>query len=79
MPKIFISYRRDDIPLVADQIYKWLIQRVPEDDVFMDVDSIQYGTDFLASIERHIILTDVVLVPIGPRWNGQPDERKLMI
>ncbi len=79
MPKIFISYRRDDIPLVADQIYRWLIQRVPEDDVFMDVDSIQYGTDFLASIERHIILADVVLVPIGPRWNGQPDERKLMI
>ncbi len=43
----------------------------------MDVDSIHYGTNFLASIERHIILADVVLVLIGPLYKGQPGERRL--
>lgn len=77
-PKVFISYRRNDVPQVAKQMYSELVRHFPKEDVFMDVDSIQYGSNFLASIEQHIILADIVLVLIGPRYNGQPGERRLM-
>lgn len=76
--KVFISYRRNDVPQVAKQMYEELVRHFPKEDVFMDVDSIQYGSNFLASIEQHIILADSVLVLIGPRYNGLPGERRLM-
>lgn len=66
--KIFISYRRDDSVLAAKLLHNELAGHFGEDDVFMDIDDIGYGDDFVAAIERHLADADVVVAVIGPRW-----------
>ena len=43
--KIFISSRRDDSRYQARQVYRALVNLLPADNVFMDVDSIPPGQD----------------------------------
>ncbi len=67
---IFISYRRDDSILAAKLIHDALTARFrePGDVVFMDIDNIGYGDDFVDVIDHHLDSADRVLVVIGPRW-----------
>lgn len=67
-PKIFISYRRDDEPGFSGRIYDRLAERFGRDAVFMDVDSIPPGADFVDHLERSVAEADVVLAIIGPGW-----------
>src|SRR5437588_12085799 len=46
MPKIFISYRRDDSEHITGRIYDHLEPRFGHDNVFMDVDAMLLGVDF---------------------------------
>jgi hypothetical protein len=73
MPKIFICYRRDDSIETAGRIYSWLDMRLPEGDVFLDVDTISPGTNFRSAISN-ALATDVqvVLVIIGRNWIETP-------
>ena len=66
--RIFISYRRDDSMLGAAYLYEQLTARFGKAQVFMDVDDIGYGDDFIDAIDRELAAADVVLVVIGPRW-----------
>jgi CHASE2 domain-containing sensor protein len=66
--KVFISYRRDDSALAAKLLHGELARHFGEDGVFMDIDDIGYGDDFVAAIDRHLADADVVVVVIGPRW-----------
>jgi hypothetical protein len=50
LQRIFISYRRDDTQFAASALNDGLRNRLPEADVFMDLDSIPPGADF----EEHI-------------------------
>ena len=52
MPKIFISYRRNDSASNAGRIYDRLEGRFGQGQVFMDVDTIKPGLDFVDVVDR---------------------------
>lgn len=65
--RVFISYRRDDCAAHAG----WLadtLRRHHAGQVFLDVDTIALGENFVKRIEREIERCDVVLVLIGREW-----------
>jgi len=68
VPKIFISYRRDDSQGYAGHIYERLAMVFGADAVFMDVDDIAPGTDFVRTLENSVGSCDVMLALIGNRW-----------
>lgn len=68
MPKLFISYRRDDSAGFAGRLTDALEQRLGAGSVFRDVDDIRPGEDFEAVIERGLRQVQAVLVVIGPGW-----------
>lgn len=53
MPKILISYRRDNSRDIAGRICDRLAEELGKDSVFMDVDSIPTGVDFTEYIADH--------------------------
>ncbi len=78
MPKIFLSYRRQESPGVAGRIYDRLCSHFGDDAVFMDVDSIPLGVDFREHIASEVGQCEVMLAVIGPRWVGVAgDPRRL--
>ena len=72
--RIFISYRRSDCQSVANGLNDGLRNRLPDAQVFMDLDSIPPGADFEEHIREEIDQCDVVLVLIGDEWlTPEPD------
>ncbi len=71
MPRIFLSYRRQDSIGVAGRIYDRLRAHFGNDAVFMDIDSISFGEDFREHIDAAVGQCDVVLAVIGPKWAGE--------
>ena len=65
---IFISYRRDDSLGSAGRLYDRLLEYFPSERIFMDVDVIEPGQDFVEVIENAVHSCDVVLAIIGSRW-----------
>jgi hypothetical protein len=65
---IFISYRRDDAPHLAGRLYDRLAARFPKDRIFIDVDNLDPGVDFVEAIERTVGACDVLIAVIGRRW-----------
>ena len=68
---LFISYRRDDTEGFAGWLAELL--RNPSDgsaadDVFLDVDDIPPGRDFVEDMLAAVGRADAVLVMVGPRW-----------
>jgi formylglycine-generating enzyme required for sulfatase activity len=74
MPKIFISYRRDDSAGMAGRIYDWLEARFGRDNLFMDVDAIPFGVDFREHLHNAVGQCDVLLAVIGRNWVGPTPE-----
>jgi formylglycine-generating enzyme required for sulfatase activity len=66
--KVFISYRRDDARWPAREIYRALKQVLPRDHVFMDIDSIPIGVDFVEFLEGWVEQCDIMLTLIGVEW-----------
>ena len=56
MPKIFISYRRNDSATSAGRIYDHLINHFGQGQVFMDVDTIRPGLNFVEVVEQALYL-----------------------
>ncbi len=54
MPKIFISYRRNDSAPSAGRIYDRLEGRFGQGQVFMDVDTIRPGLDFVEVVQQAV-------------------------
>jgi len=73
MPRIFISYRRDDSAGQAGRLYDHLVRHYGEDEVFMDVDGIDLGTGFAAALERALADCEALLVVIGRNWTQLAD------
>jgi len=46
MPKIVVSYRRQDSEAITGRIRDRLANHYGEQSVFMDIDSIPFGADF---------------------------------
>src|SRR5258705_4080847 len=58
----------------AGRLHDRLAQTFGRDKLFMDVDHIPAGTDFVAHLNSQVAECDVVLVVIGPNWLSAKDE-----
>jgi tetratricopeptide (TPR) repeat protein len=67
MPRIFISYRRDDTAGHAGRLYDGLTIRFGKNRVFMDLE-IEAGLNFEEVIRNEVASCDVCLVLIGRQW-----------
>ena len=77
---LFICYRRSDASAEARVVYEALRRRYGRDSLFMDVDSILPGGDWVQGIDEAIGRCDVLLAIIGPEWTGVTDrEGKLRL
>ena len=72
--QIFISYRREDASYPAGRLYDNLHIRFPQNEIFMDVDSLKPGIDFVKTIEERVGACDVLVAVIGKRWLSAADE-----
>ena len=74
MDGIFINYRRDDSAPYAGRLYDHLRRSFPGQKVFMDIDAIDPGEDFVDAINRTLESSRVVLAVIGRTWTAATDE-----
>jgi TIR domain len=72
--QIFISYRRQDASYPAGRLYDNLHNRFPQNEIFMDVDSLKPGIDFVQTIEERVGACDVLVAVIGKHWLSAADE-----
>jgi hypothetical protein len=75
MAGIFINYRRDDAPGVAGRLYDHLARRFPKRDLFMDVDAMKPGFDFVKQLDAQVSQCDALLAVIGPQWLAARDDK----
>lgn len=68
MARIFISYRRDDSGGFAGRLYDHLVRQFGDEKIFMDVDTIGLGVDYVEEINKSIDGVDVFLAVIGRDW-----------
>jgi hypothetical protein len=68
MSEIFISYRREDAPAHAGRLYDGLVDEFGAHQVFMDVDNLEPGVDFVERLHTAVGTADAVLVVIGRGW-----------
>ena len=66
--KIFINYRRGDDPSAAQALLGRLEQAFPPEQLFMDVDSIKPGLDFVRVLNDQVAQCDVLISIIGKNW-----------
>lgn len=72
---VFISYRRVEARYSAGWLHDYLASRLGRDRVFLDIDAIRPGVDFMRVIYGAIAQAKVMLVMIGPRWIADEDGR----
>jgi len=70
MPKLTVSYRRDDSEAITGRIFDRLVSHFGKTAVFRDIDNIPPGVDFRLHIDEELQETDVLIVVIGRRWMG---------
>ncbi|HET9569388.1 MAG TPA: toll/interleukin-1 receptor domain-containing protein, partial [Vicinamibacterales bacterium] len=68
MSLIFVSYRRQDTQSATGRLCDKLQAHFGAEQVFHDIESIEVGSDFAATIESKIAGSSVVLVMIGQHW-----------
>ena len=77
---IFINYRREDSAGTAGRLHDRLAQVFGRKRIFMDVDQIPAGIDFVAHLNSQVAACNVLLVVIGPHWlnvKNEAGERRL--
>ena len=72
---IFISYRRQDSIAHARAVYERLGKEFGSDGVFMDLEGVEIGEDFIDLLNRQLAHCLVMLVLIGPMWLNATDAR----
>ena len=70
MSGIFISYRRDDkvAAAVARGLYDRLAEHFGKEHIFMDIDTLKAGVDFVEVIEETVADCDALIAMIGDEW-----------
>jgi pterin-4a-carbinolamine dehydratase len=78
VPKIFVSYRREDSGSIARHLAETLSRAFGPNSVFIDTDSIRAAQNWKNEIDKALHESSVVLVVIGPRWLflQDPDGRR---
>jgi hypothetical protein len=77
---VFLNYRRDSSSGSAGRIFDLLDRYLPGARIFMDVDSIEPGIDFMKAIDQQIRTCDYFIAVIGPGWSeakGADGRRRL--
>lgn len=63
--RLFVSYRRSDSPYAAGRLREALVAAVGDENVFFDVDSIEFGSDIGNRIRETLAEVDAVVVVVG--------------
>lgn len=74
MSRIFINYRRLDTEGYVGRLYDHLLKQFKPHDIFMDVQNIEPGADFVQVLEDAVAECDIFLAMIGPHWGKLTDE-----
>jgi TIR domain len=72
---IFISYRREESRWSARSLYDRLSASFGPKQIFMDIDAIALGEDFIKAIERTVSECDVLIAIIGANWLTSKDDQ----
>lgn len=78
MPRLFLSYRRNDTEgrYLAHMIFRELRGRYGQSSVFLDVDSRSPGLSFPRKVAAALDNSDAMLVVIGSEWLSELHRRK---
>jgi hypothetical protein len=68
VPRLFVSYRRDDSAGMAGRIFDRLESQFGRESVFMDIDSMPFGVSFPQYLNDALNKCDALLALIGDRW-----------
>ena len=68
MPKILVNYRRDDSAAYAGRLADRLREHFGRENVFVDIDTIRPGEDFVDRIDQSIAECDALVAVIGKSW-----------
>ncbi|MDQ1560346.1 MAG: hypothetical protein QOD32_3406 [Pyrinomonadaceae bacterium] len=71
---IFISYRREDSSGHAGRLLDSLGAHFGEDQIFMDIDYLEPGEDFVQAIEDAVGSCEILIALIGRGWSTSRDE-----
>jgi WD40 repeat protein len=72
--QIFISYRRQESSAWAGRVSDRLRSYFPSHHIFIDVDSVDPGEDFVKKIEKTVGSCDVLIAIIGRGWLSSCDQ-----
>jgi TIR domain len=72
---VFVSYRREGGGDAAGRLADRLVDRFGAERVFMDVDAIEPGMDYVDAITRAVSACAVLVAVIGPGWLTAADKR----
>jgi uncharacterized membrane protein YhaH (DUF805 family) len=78
--RIFISYRRGDSQGATGRLFDRLLQHFDHTEVFMDVDDIEPGVDFVKALDEQVANCTAFIAVIGPDWltaRDHADQRRL--
>jgi hypothetical protein len=67
-PALFLCYRRDDTQDAAGRLHDRLAAIYGSERVFMDIDSVPLGIDFVEHVTDQIAKCSAVIVMIGKQW-----------
>jgi TIR domain len=73
--QIFISYRREESRWSAGRLFDRLTARFDRRQIFMDIDGIGLGEDFVETIEKRVGACDVLIAIIGARRLTSTDQQ----
>ena len=76
IPRLFLCYRRDDTQDAAGRLHDRLVDAYGEESVFMDIDSVPLGVDFVEFVTEQIASCRAVVVMIGQRWVTIRDKQR---
>lgn len=65
---VFISYRRADSAAYTGRLYDSLSDHIDKGSLFMDLDKIPGGVDFVEAVKNAIDSARAMIVVIGPEW-----------
>ena len=67
--RIFLNYRRTDADAWADRVYERILQHLPRENVFMDIDgNIPFGFTWADWLDKQVAECDLMLALIGRQW-----------
>jgi uncharacterized membrane protein YhaH (DUF805 family) len=66
--RVFINYRRSDSQGSAGRLFDRLLQHFERDQLFIDVDAIEPGVDFVDSLDKQVSNCSAFIAVIGPGW-----------